>query len=69
MPWPEEQPVTTKLDLSPFFDKGAEITVYSDDALLVGKVQTLVFKSKGIAVSIPKNGAFVVTSTSIANNH
>ena len=65
----QEQPVTTKLDLSSFFAKGAEITVYSDDAQLNGKVQTLVLKSKGIAVSIPKNGAFVVTSTSIANNH
>ena len=65
----QEQSVTTKLDLNPFFDKGAAITIYSDDAQLNGKVQTSVLKSKGIVVSIPKNGAFVVTSTSIANNH
>jgi len=59
----QEQAVTTKLDLSPFFDKGAEITIYSDDAQLNGKVQTSVLKSQGIVVSIPQNGAFVVTST------
>ena len=58
----QEQAVTTKLDLSPYFDKGTEITVYSDDAQLNGKAETSVLKSKGIAVSIPKNGGFVVTS-------
>ena len=58
----QEQSVTTKLDLNPFFAKGANVITYTDDAQLNGKAQPSVFKSKDIAVTIPQNGAFVVTS-------
>ena len=58
----QEAPVNTKLDLSPFFAKGAKVTTYTDDAQLNGKAQTSILKSQSINVTIPKNGAFVVTS-------
>ena len=56
----QKEPVKTKLNLSPFFAKGTQVTTYTDDAQLVGKSQDAKLKSLTYAVSIPQNGAFVI---------
>ena len=64
----QEQPVKTKLDLSPFFAKGTKVTTYTDDVQLNGKAQTSNLTSQTIAVTIPWNGAFVITPDTDATN-
>ena len=56
----QKEPVKTKLNLSSFFAKGAQVTTYTDDVQLVGKSQDAKLKSLTYAVSIPQNGAFVI---------
>lgn len=53
-----ETTVNTTLSL-PMFTKGTSLTVYSDDQQLTGKKETISYK-KGVKVSIPTNGGFVV---------
>ena len=57
----EEQPVKTKLDLSVFFAKGTKLTTYTDDAQLNSSCTTNVHNGKPFSVTIPKNGAVVIT--------
>ncbi len=58
----QEAPVKTKIDLSPFFQKGAKLTTYTDDSKLNGSSTTgVVNKGTPFAVVIPQNGAFVIT--------
>jgi hypothetical protein len=56
----QKEPVKTKLNLSPFFAKGTQVTTYTDDAQLAGKSQEAKLKSLTYTVSIPQNGAFVI---------
>jgi len=56
----QDATVNAKLDLSSFFAKGTTVTTYTDDATLNGKSQSTTLKSKPLAVSCPKNGAFVI---------
>ena len=56
----EKQPLTKTITL-PMFDKGAELTVYSDDAQLNGSVKTVKQnKKQQMAVTIPCNGGLVI---------
>ena len=55
------QPLTLQLDLSPFFAKGTAVTTYTDDAQLAGTCRQLTLKKTTMKVTIPENGAFVIT--------
>ena len=55
----DEQPVKTKIDLG-MMAKGSLLTVYSDDAKLIGNKATAKMKKGGFAVTIPQNGAVVI---------
>jgi hypothetical protein len=58
----EAQPVKTKIDLKPFFAKGTQLNVYTDDPQLNGKLQTVKQKGQDMKVEIPQNGAFVIVN-------
>ena len=56
----ENEPLKQTITL-PMFDKGAEITIYSDDAQLNGSVKTLKQnKKQQVAITIPCNGGVVI---------
>ena len=55
----ESQPVKARLAL-PMFGKGSEVSVYTDDAQLNGRVQTMKLKANSLKIEIPQNGAFVI---------
>jgi hypothetical protein len=59
----QEQPVQLKLDLSPFFAKGTQVTVYTDDAQLVGSSQPQTLKNLTLKAVMPQNGALVVVGS------
>ena len=61
----QKDPVTTKIDLKPFFKKGTTITTYTDDAQLNGSTQTSIFNLKPTTVTIPENGGVVITGTNV----
>ncbi len=55
-----EQPVKQTIQL-PMFQKGTQLTVYSDDAQLNGSVKTVSQnKKQTLAVTIPQNGGLVI---------
>jgi hypothetical protein len=57
----QEQPLKTTLTL-PMFPQKSELTVYSDDAQLVGSVKTIKQnKKQQLAITIPQNGGLVIT--------
>ena len=59
----DEQPLK-KLVTLPMFEKGTELTVYSDDAQLNGSVKSLKQnKKQQIMMTIPCNGGIVITAT------
>ena len=49
-----------KLDLSPFFAKGAVVDTYTDDAQLSGTAKQLTLKKTIIDINIPENGGLLV---------
>ena len=55
----QKEAVKTKLDLSSFFSKGSQVTVYSDDADLNGSTKSTTLKSLISKIEIPENGAVV----------
>ena len=56
----ESEPLKQTITL-PMFDKGAEITIYSDDAQLNGSVKTLKQnKKQQVVITIPCNGGVVI---------
>ena len=56
----ENEPLKQTITL-PMFDKGAEITIYSDDAQLNGSVKTLKQnKKQQVVITIPCNGGVVI---------
>ena len=56
----ENEPLKQTITL-PMFDKGAEMTIYSDDAQLNGSVKTLKQnKKQQVAITIPCNGGVVI---------
>ena len=56
----DAQPLTKTIAL-PMFDKGAELTLFSDDAQLNGSVKTIKQnKKQQLAVTIPCNGGLVI---------
>ena len=56
----ESEPLKQTITL-PMFDKGAEVTVYSDDAQLNGSVKTLKQnKKQQMTITIPCNGGVVI---------
>ena len=56
----EKEPLKTTLSL-PMFEKGQQLSVYSDDAQLAGSVKTVKQnKKQTLAVTIPCNGGLVV---------
>ena len=65
----QEQPVTTKLDLSPYFAKGTKLAVYTDDAHLNGTCTAGIHKASPYSVTIPQNGAFVITDEAPVTYH
>ena len=59
----DEQPLK-KLVTLPMFEKGTELTIYSDDAQLNGSVKSLKQnKKQQIMMTIPCNGGIVITAT------
>ena len=59
----DEQPLKKVVTL-PMFEKGTELTVYSDDAQLNGSVKSLKQnKKQQIMMTIPCNGGIVITAT------
>lgn len=59
----DEQPLKKVVTL-PMFEKGTELTVYSDDAQLNGSVKSLKQnKKKQIMMTIPCNGGIVIMAT------
>jgi hypothetical protein len=59
----DEQPLK-KLVTLPMFEKGTELTIYSDDAQLNGSVKSLKQnKKQQIMMTIPCNGGIVITTT------
>ncbi|MBQ4391954.1 MAG: glycoside hydrolase family 97 protein [Prevotella sp.] len=56
----QEAPVKAKLNLAPFFAKGATVTAYTDDAQLNGKASDVKLKKLLYNVEIPKNGAVLI---------
>ena len=59
----DEQPLKKVITL-PMFEKGTELTVYSDDAQLNGSVKSLKQnKKQQIMMTIPCNGGIVITAT------
>lgn len=58
----DKQPLKKTITL-PMFEKGTELTVYSDDAQLQGSVKTLKQnKKQQMTVTIPTNGAVLITT-------
>ena len=56
----QKEPVKAQLSL-PLFAKGAELTVYTDDAQLNGSVKNVKLnKNQQLSVSIPENGAVLI---------
>jgi hypothetical protein len=62
----QKEPVKAKLDLKPFFAKAQTVTTYTDDGSLQGAMKPLKLKNTTMTVSIPQNGAFVITGTAAA---
>ena len=61
----DAQPLKKTITL-PMFDKDTQLQVYSDDAQLQGSVKTVKQnKKQQLAVTIPTNGAVVVTTSSL----
>jgi hypothetical protein len=59
----DEQPLKKMVTL-PMFEKGTELTIYSDDAQLNGSVKSLKQnKKQQIMMTIPCNGGIVITAT------
>ena len=59
----DEQPLKKMVTL-PMFEKGTELTIYSDDAQLNGSVKSLKQnKKQQIMMTIPCNGGIVITTT------
>ena len=59
----DEQPLK-KLVTLPMFEKGTELTIYSDDAQLNGSVKSIKQnKKQQIMMTIPCNGGIVITAT------
>ncbi len=56
----QQQAVKQKIDLTPFFTKGTAVTIYTDDAQLTGKAETMNIKKLNPEVFIPENGAFLI---------
>ena len=56
----QKEPVNMKLDLSSFFEKGATVTTYTDDAQLNGKQVEMKLKKQLLPVMMPENGAFLI---------
>ncbi len=56
----QKEPVNTKVDLSSFFEKGATVTTYTDDAQLNGKQVEMKLKKQLLPVMMPENGAFLI---------
>ncbi|MBR2235692.1 MAG: glycoside hydrolase family 97 catalytic domain-containing protein, partial [Prevotella sp.] len=56
----QQEPVKMKLDLSPFFAKGAVVDTYTDDAQLSGTAKQLTLKKTIIDINIPENGGLLV---------
>ncbi len=56
----QQEPVKMKLDLSPFFAKGAVVDTYTDDAQLSGTARQLTLKKTIIDINIPENGGLLV---------
>ena len=56
----QQEPVKTKLDLSPFFAKGATVDAYTDDPQLNGALQQLKLKKTLLDISIPQNGGLLI---------
>ncbi len=61
----QKEAVSMKLDLSPFFAKGATVTTYTDDAQLVGKQTDVKLKKLLLPVTMPENGAFLIVGDAI----
>ena len=58
----EEQPLKKTLTL-PMFERGAALTVYSDDAALQGSVKTVKQnKRQQLTITIPQNGGVVIVN-------
>jgi hypothetical protein len=59
----DEQPLKKMVTL-PMFEKGTELTIYSDDAQLNGSVKSIKQnKKQQIMMTIPCNGGIVITAT------
>ena len=56
----QKEPVKQKLDLTAFFNKGTEISLYADDAQLQGTCSTVKLKKTVLPIAIPENGGFVI---------
>ena len=57
----EQQPLKKTIQL-PMFQKGTEVTVYSDDAKLNGSVKSQKVKRESFNITIPENGGCLIVS-------